>query len=94
MITIKKNKLTILVLILLITVNITGCSNKEEVPKDPYVEYIITTYSGGEEIEEFEVWSDMGWYFGNNSIKVYDSPSENVLLFRTTLDYKLKRINP
>lgn len=78
----------------IITIVLIGCSNDNVAPEEPYLKYIITTYSGGKEIEKFEVWSDMGWYFGNNSIKVYDTPSEKELLFRTTLGYKIKRIDP
>lgn len=77
---------------LLIIVNIAGCSNKEKIEEVPYVKYIITTYSGGKEIEKFEVYSNMGWRFHKQSATVYDNPLEKVLLFYTTLDYKLEEI--
>ena len=57
---------------------------------EPYVKYIVTTYSGGEVIDIFEVYSNMGWNFNKSSAKVYDSPNEKVLLFYSTLDYKLE----
>lgn len=34
----------------------------------------------------------MGWLFNKNSVTIWDSPSEEVLLFYSTLDYKLELI--
>lgn len=88
----KFKKIMLLIIVILLAFNIIGCSS-EKIEEEPYIKYIITTYSGGKEIEKFEVWSNMGWYFSNDTVKVYDSPSERVLLFRTTLDYKVKSVN-
>ena len=88
----KPKKIVLLVIVTLLVFSLIGCSS-EKVEEDPYIKYIVTTYSGGKEIDRFEVWSDMGWYFGSSTAKVYDSPSETVLLFRTTLDYKVKDVS-
>lgn len=80
------------IMIILIVINIVGCSNKEKIEEVPYIKYIITTYSGGKEIEKFEVYSNMQGYYHKQSVAVYDSPLEKVLLFYSTLDYKLEEI--
>lgn len=81
-----------IIIILSIIISIVGCSNKEKTEEEPYLKYIITTYSGGKEIEKFEVYSNMSGSFHKQSVTVYDSPLEKVLLFYTTLDYKLEEI--
>lgn len=88
----KINKIVAIIMIFLITINIVGCSNREQIEEESYVKYIITIYSGGKEIDTFEVYSDMGWIFNENSVTIWDSPSEEVLLFYSTLDYKLEPI--
>lgn len=88
----KINKFIVVIMIFLIVTNIVGCSNEEKIEETPYVKYIITTYSGGKEIEKFEVYSDMQGYYHKQSVTVYSSPSEIVLLFYSTLDYKLEEL--
>ena len=81
-----------IIMIFLITINIVGCSNQEQIKEEPYVKYIITTYSGGKVIDTFEVYSNMGWQFNKSFITIWDKPDEKVLLFYSTLDYKLETI--
>lgn len=89
---------TIFICILILFFAMTGFNNlmegkEERVAETPYIKYIITTYSGGKEIEKFEVYSNMQGSYSKNSVTVYDSPSEDILLFYSTLDYKLEEIH-
>ena len=89
----KYGKTIALVVAVLILTASAGCSNQESpIEEEPYIKYIVTTYSGGKVIDIFEVYSNMGWSFDKNSAKVYDNPNEKVLLFYSTLDYKLEEM--
>lgn len=94
----KHDRLIILILIMIISIALImiistfGYSKQEKIEEKPYIKYIITTYNGGKEIEKFEVYSNMQGYCSKHLVKVYDSPKKEILLFYSTLKYKIKQI--
>ena len=87
----KYKKLIILIMIMSIFIVGVGCSRQEEIEEEPYIKYIITTYSGSKVIDTLEVYSNMGWNFNKSSVTIWDSPDERILLFYSTLEYKLEK---
>lgn len=87
----KNKKLIIVIIAILTLVTSIGCSEQNEV-EEPYVKYIITTYSGGKVIDTFEVYSDMQEFFRKGSVTIYNNANEEILLFYSTLDYKVEGI--
>lgn len=88
----KYKKAIVLTIVALILITSAGCSKQEKAKEEPYLKYIITTYSGGEITDTFEVYSNMGWRFTKSSITVWDSPNEKTLLLYSTLEYKVEEI--
>lgn len=86
----KYKKFILLIIILALLFNLIACSKLKEEETELHLEYIITTYSNGKEIESIEVYSDMEINANKNSITIYNSQGK--ALFYTTLQYKIESI--
>ena len=89
----KYKKLFLLIIIILLIFILTGCSeiNEEHEIEEPYLKYIVTIYNGGRVIDKIEVYSNTEYYFGVNSLKIFEDSSQTPS-FYSTLDYTVETI--